>query len=433
MLNGIPNYVLKVFRANTSRPDICDMPLAEYVEPKLANCLKEFQKEAVYFGIEKQGRVLIADEMGLGKTYEALAIADFYSNDWPILIVTTAAMREVWATKIRELLPKVNPQRIYVMTGGQDTLEAPRVLITSYTLMEKSEINLIRMQFKVIIMDESHTVKSHKAKCTIVAGKLCKVAKRVILLSGTPALSRPKELFTQIEMLDPGFTSFREFSKRYCAGHDTKFGWNADGQSNLDELNVLLKKKYMIRRVKEDVMEDLTNKIRESVVLDTKLIADTHLQNEIKEISTKFSKTSGGARDEVLIQFYSATASIKVKPVLSYISELLKDSKIKFIVFAHHKVMLDALAEHLYQKGVDFIKIDGATRPDLRDKFVKRFQENHGCRAAVLSILACSAGITLTAANMVVFAELSWTPSVSSWMFWLKFMISNFNVLFFRF
>ena len=37
-------------------------------------------------------------------------------------------------------------------------------------------------------------------------------------------------------------------------------------------------------------------------------------------------------------------------------------------------------------------------------------QENANCRVALLSITAAGAGITLTAANLVVFAELSWTP-----------------------
>lgn len=43
-------------------------------------------------------------------------------------------------------------------------------------------------------------------------------AKRVILLSGTPAMSRPSELYTQILAVRPTlFPRFHEFGMRYCA------------------------------------------------------------------------------------------------------------------------------------------------------------------------------------------------------------------------
>lgn len=45
------------------------------------------------FGIQRDGRCMIADDMGLGKTFQALAIADYYKEDWPLLIVTTSTMR----------------------------------------------------------------------------------------------------------------------------------------------------------------------------------------------------------------------------------------------------------------------------------------------------------------------------------------------------
>lgn len=412
-LEPIPNFVLKIFREKGEVDHLRDMPLSEYIEPKLANALMSFQKEGFYFGVAKQGRVLIADEMGLGKTYQAIALADFYKSNWPLLVCTTAAMRETWASKIRELLPKVNPQRIVCMTSGQDMgIESANVVITSYSLMESLGAVLAEKKFGVVIMDESHTVKNNKAKRTNVAEDLCKTSKRVILLSGTPALSRPKELFSQINMLAPNFTSFKEYSTRYCAGHQTRFGWNADGQSNLDELNLLLKKKFMIRRTKIDCMDDLKEKNRESVILDPSLIKTN--DPTMTQYADKFNKSNGRDKEDVLIQYYSITAEIKARAVCAYLKDLLKNPLLKFIVFAHHRIMLEAISDYVYKQGIDFVKLDGTTKHDVRDKNVHRFQNVPTCRVAVLSLLACSAGITLTAAKMVVFAELSWTPSVSS-------------------
>lgn len=49
--------------------------------------------ESCSFGIDKNGRCLIADDMGLGKTFQALGIANYYIEDWPLLIVTTSSMK----------------------------------------------------------------------------------------------------------------------------------------------------------------------------------------------------------------------------------------------------------------------------------------------------------------------------------------------------
>jgi len=43
------------------------------------------------FAIAQKGRIMICDEMGLGKTYQALAVADYFKDDWPLLVCTTAS------------------------------------------------------------------------------------------------------------------------------------------------------------------------------------------------------------------------------------------------------------------------------------------------------------------------------------------------------
>ena len=44
----------------------------------------------------------------------------------------------------------------------------------------------------------------------------------------------------------------------------------------------------------------------------------------------------------------------------------------------------------------------------MRYKLVKQFQNDSSTRVAVLSLVAAGTGITLTRANIVVFAELYW-------------------------
>eukprot|EP01018_Ginkgo_biloba_P010107 Gb_24373 [translate_table: standard] len=82
----------------------------------------------------------------------------------------------------------------------------------------------------------------------------------------------------------------------------------------------------------------------------------------------------------------------------------------KFIVFAHHLSMLDAVQQFIAKKKVGYIRIDGSTAQSSRQTLVTQFQEREDIKVAVLAIRAAGVGLTLTAASTVIFAELSWTP-----------------------
>lgn len=86
----------------------------------------------------------------------------------------------------------------------------------------------------------------------------------------------------------------------------------------------------------------------------------------------------------------------------------------KFLVFAHHSAVMDGIDRELQRLKIPFFRIDGKTNSATRAAGIRRFQETSvdECQIALLSVTAANMGITLTAASLVVFAELHWTPSV---------------------
>jgi len=71
------------------------------------------------------------------------------------------------------------------------------------------------MQFGVAIFDECHYLKSPNSQRTKALRPLATDIGRVLMVSGTPALSRPMELFSQLNMLDPKkWADVKEFGKR---------------------------------------------------------------------------------------------------------------------------------------------------------------------------------------------------------------------------
>ncbi|XP_044759876.1 SWI/SNF-related matrix-associated actin-dependent regulator of chromatin subfamily A-like protein 1 [Coccinella septempunctata] len=409
---GLPRFVLNCVRS--TKTDLSTIDLSP-IEPELRNTLMPFQREGVAFGIDKGGRCLIADDMGLGKTIQALGIASYYRKDWPLLIVTTASMKNTWEQTIVQYFPSLPLRQLQYMVTTKDYINEAHVLIVSHDMLSRSVNKLVEKRFGVVIVDESHIFKNFKTKGTQAALTLVKIAKRVILLSGTPALSRPSELYTQLSFIDSRFfVNFMEYSKRYCDGKTTHYGWDASGQSNLSELEIVLAHKFMIRRTKDQVLQSLPNKNQEIILLDVKLNQlSKEDRNCLVGLALKFNSKKGTDKHSALLAFFSETARIKIPSVLSYILQVLEENK-KFLVFAHHQIMLDAITQILTKKGKKFIRIDGSTAPLQRKNYVDQFQTVDECVCAVLSITAANAGITLTSAELVIFAELHWNPSILS-------------------
>ncbi len=80
-------------------------------------------------------------------------------------------------------------------------------------------------------------------------------SKRVILLSGTPIINKPQEIYNLIKIVRPDITPlFPDYASRYCDPKETSYGLDYTGSSCLKELNYLLTSSIMIRRFKCDVL-----------------------------------------------------------------------------------------------------------------------------------------------------------------------------------
>eukprot|EP00960_Hanusia_phi_P007141 203180-Hanusia_phi.AAC.1 len=217
--------------------------LYKRIPDNIESALMPFQKEGVKFGISHEGKVLIADEMGLGKTLQAIAIACVFSDDWPVVCLMPASMRWVWAEELEKWLTNLRPGDIKVVRSSTDVdnLRVAKMVIVTYDLLSRSEFmqsSLLSCGFRTIIVDESHYCKNKDTKRTMAVLKLAKQARRRILLSGTPALNRPAELFSQISMIaDKLFGTWTDYTTRYCDGRRGRFGWECKGATNIEELH----------------------------------------------------------------------------------------------------------------------------------------------------------------------------------------------------
>ncbi|KAL7370199.1 hypothetical protein ABVT39_021971 [Epinephelus coioides] len=396
---------------------------------KLLQRLMPFQREGVEFALSKNGRCMIADEMGLGKTVQAIAVAYAFRQEWPLLVVVPSSLKYPWIEELERWIPELQPGDINLVENKSHTMgiSTSKVTVLGYGLLTTDACLLVetlsRQRFAVVVVDESHYLKSRNAARTKILVPFIQSAKRAILLTGTPALGRPEELFMQIDALYPKrFGTWSDYAKKYCNAHYRYFGarrqWDCRGASNLEELHQRLSE-IMIRRLKAEVLSQLPPKIRQRIPFDLPKEAAKEASASFAEWERLMKGLGSGvaAMDNpftqvmsLVTQMYKQTAIAKAGAVKDYIKMMLEAEQLKFLVFAHHLTMLQACTEAAIEAKAGYIRIDGSVPSSERIQLVHKFQSDPDTRVAILSIQAAGQGLTFTAASHVVFAELYWNP-----------------------
>ncbi|CAI4231270.1 unnamed protein product [Auanema sp. JU1783] len=412
---NIAPEILKMFQS--LKKETIPSNLFIMIDATLAKVLFPYQREGVAFALERKGRAIIADEMGLGKSLQAITIARYYRSEWPLVIVCPSSVKYAWKTQFNTFLPVIS--RISVIEKGSDPLPDVRtsntVVIISYDQMVLKHKELARLAYQVLILDECHLLKDSKAKRTQVATDLAKIANRVIMLSGTPALSRPAELFSQVRIINPSlFPNYQQFAIRYCDGKQGRFCFEAKGCTNSEELAAILMHRVMIRRLKNDVLKDLPDKRREVIYLQGDSI-DHRMDGLMKAKQAFEFNNNANPKDshDSLLEYFSMTGIVKAAAVSSHVLDSLfypDAPPRKVLIFAHHQIVLDTISVEVQKRNLKYIRIDGTTQSVRRGELCKSFQEDPTVMVGILSVTSAGVGITLTAATVVVFAELHWNP-----------------------
>lgn len=423
---------------------------------RMTNFLLPHQRKALINSIKLRGNLILADEMGLGKTITSLAVASFYHlNDWPLLVVALSGLLENWRNEIKKFLD-LNCNIIRSIGDLNEMNESQGgdqhiILAVSYDFLwrnieyfrsftwdgtvkneESSHQDIpqehfnkrthfqVKKKINFIIADEAHYLKSVDSKRSKLIIPFLKSVNRRILATGTPALSRPMELFNLVDVI-AGF-HYKDFLNRYCLVSQgtlknnkfMKYGMYK-GCSNENELRILLSV-LMIRRTKDLIMKELPAKKREHFILEitrpssspdatSKSVSPGHsdisindisfsddlllsdedsvVQNDkkfkVKEFKKNVSNVQNKQNDHILnennrsslMQQFREAAELKLESVKLYVKTWLernhrmsteyKDDGEKLVIFGHHKVMLDGIEQVLIEFEQNMMKESNST------------------------------------------------------------------------
>lgn len=418
-----------------------------------------YQRAGIEFMLQRENTWL-ADAMGLGKTIQAIGLMNADESIQKVLIVCPASLKLNWQREIEKW--KTRPLSVSILSDGKKSNKNANILIVNYDILDKWFEDIQYETFDLLILDESHYIKSsdqnkfplkpeekkpgsraqyryeYKVKRVQAVFNVAPLCKRKVFLTGTPITNRPKEAWTSIQLLCPDEfpKSFFSFAKRYCAGGSDGFGFDSSGGSNLEDMQNRLRSSCMIRRLKEDVLTELPPKRRQIMELPAPGLTK-HIQAENNafwefesrkdalKLEMELAKVDGDEEKytrkvlemkeyartsfEQISKLRKETALAKLPLAKDFINDFISSGE-KVVVFAHHHCIVDELMKMLNAKEEIAVALDGRMSQEQRQRSVDLFQSNPSVKVFIGSIAAAGVGITLTAASTVIFVELDWTP-----------------------
>jgi SNF2 family DNA or RNA helicase len=428
--------------------------------------LHPYQKVGAKFAVDAGGRVIIGDEMGLGKTPEAIAVCEYYHQEdlkkWNNLIhnstdiyrpgkniiICPASLKINWMRQIKKFTGEIAS----VLSGTTPTkemfadilLSRARYFIINYDIIgrkfdyvtetkdlegfthRKEEerwpwiemINFINPE--CVVVDEAHYIKNDDSARSKAVRKL--KAAHVIMLTGTPIINRPPELWPMLTVLSPEvFPSKERFVRQYT--------YDGKQPRNTAELHQLMRP-LMIRRLKKDVIKDLPpiNRIVEPHELSDRARklyqkVESGVFEKIAEYSAKGSH--GGTQDitNILVQIQrlkQVCAIDKTERTADLATELADsmedEANNKVLIFSQFKATAFAIHRRLQDQGaLTFVTLgrsDFKTADDReRDNLVQQFQNDPAIKYLVVTEKTAKEGHDITKAGAVIFNDLFWTPA----------------------
>lgn len=351
---------------------------------------------------------ILGDEPGLGKTIQAIGVAN-YLGLRRLLVICPAGLRLNWE---REL------SKWHMWSSGVDVIltgpPKPRPLqstVISYDLASRWTKN--RGAYDLVICDEAHYLKNPTAERTkaVLGSKrrgpgLIHLAKRRLILTGTPIPNRVNEIHPLLRAFAPQVIDNMS-AAAFLSWYAVMVNDLCVGVRHAEELYSRLRANVMVRRLKKDVLKDLPEKRYKMVVFPASGGLRKVIQRE-RQFSASEIIQHGAPVGTALPEIRREMGVEKASQVVQYARDIFEDGVQKIVIYAHHREVVTILERGL----VDYspVVVTGSTSAQARQAAVDRFQSDPSVRVFIGNIVAAGTGITLTAANDVIFAEASWVP-----------------------
>jgi TATA-binding protein-associated factor len=434
---------------------------------------------------------VLCDDMGLGKTLQTLCIVasdhhmraeEFEKTQapdqrrLPSLIICPPTLTGHWKQEIRQYAPFLHAVAYAGPPGERgrvrSQLATADIVITSYDIARNDIEILLPINWNYCVLDEGHLIKNPKAKVSIAVKRLA--SNHRLILSGTPIQNNVLELWSLFDFLMPGFLGTEKvfqdrFAKPIAA---SRFAKSSSKEQEAGALAIESLHKqvlpFLLRRLKEEVLNDLPPKILQNYYCDLsdlqRKLFDDFNKKEAKSLQDMAGSADKEAKQHIFqaLQYMrklcnspalvvkeghkqyaaiqehlrkegSTIKNPKHAPKLTALRDLLVDcgigvestntgavptadeavSQHRALIFCQMKEMLDMVENTVLKQmlpGVTFSRLDGSVEASKRQDIVNRFNSDPSIDCLLLTTSVGGLGLNLTGADTVIFVEHDWNP-----------------------
>lgn len=266
--------------------------------------------------------------------------------------------------------------------------------------------------YDLVIIDEFHRMKNPQTDWTQIIKRALSDIPEKLLLSGTAIKSRPMELFAPLNFLDPKtWNDKHAFGLRFCAAYEDKFGWIYDGVSNTEELYGRISPFYL-RRLKKDILPQLPDKTFTDIRLElepSEMRAYSKIEKETKKIKGESDDVKEVPKSfmEKIHQLKLLTETVKLDRAKEFINDII-DSNDKLVIFFDYLPTAQRIKDLFGDRAVIHT---GSMSQAEKHESVTKFQNDKKINIFGGTIMSAGVGITLTAANKLMFIGQAWTSA----------------------
>ncbi|KAI8671410.1 SNF2 family DNA-dependent ATPase domain-containing protein [Fusarium keratoplasticum] len=432
---------------------------------------------------------ILCDDMGLGKTLQTICIvasdhhqrAEEFAKTkapdvrrLPSLIVCPPTLSGHWQQEIKTYAPFLSVTA-YVGPPAErkamkDRLGETDIVITSYDVCRNDSDILDKHSWNYVVLDEGHLIKNPKAKITQAVKRLA--SNHRLILTGTPIQNNVLELWSLFDFLMPGFLGAEKvfldrFAKPIAASRFSKAS-SKEQEAGALAIEALHKQvlPFLLRRLKEEVLNDLPPKILQNYYCDLsdlqKKLFEDFTRKQGKKIQAEAGREDKEAKQHIFqalqymrklcnspamvmkpgTAFYDDTQRILNKkgtsiedtqhaPKLTALRDLLVDCGIgvegnesndplyqpikphRALIFCQMKEMLDMVQNKVLKEllpSVSHLRLDGSVEANKRQDIVNKFNSDPSYDVLLLTTSVGGLGLNLTGADTVIFVEHDWNP-----------------------
>lgn len=377
----------------------------------------DHQKDTASF-IVSNHRCFVFNEQGVGKTASAAWAMDYLMRIGKVkrvlVVCPLSIMRAAWQRDLFQVLPH---RSVGIAHGAPKTRREIIQGTYEFVVINFDGVEIVLDEIKAanfdcIIVDEANGLKNTQTRRWKTFRKLVGEYTRLVLMTGTPASQSPEDAYGLAKLVCPNnVPAFYSGWKDLVMQKINQFKWIPRPRANDIVFKAL---QPAIRYTKEECL-DLPD-----IMYQTREIPLTAQQEKYYNLLKKqflfeasgeeISAVNAAAKLNKLLQISSGAVYaddgtplfFDVSNRLSELEAVIDESLQKVIIFAPFTHTIQLIEEHLRKKKITCAIINGAVSANKRATIIQQFQEQVDPRVIIIQPQAAAHGITLTAANTVV-------------------------------